>query len=340
MNAISLPPELDRLGPSPAPSALHRNDLGQAFRSNFLDWWHCSLEGLVFTQRLFRRLQDDDLAALYLAAWLFALDQADRKGIGTADLWSNASIMAGDTTWLTAVPVSEFADITGIPRETARRKLRDASKLLLVTPAGKDGFLLKSFSAEVQPLQEPCLGLARTLLASMAGNASEPPLRLEGGSEARLLRPYLDYILSLWVSRRQVTRISSAVSVQSAMELITTLKVIRRLSLKGICRQIDVATFLREVPAVRTTPYFISQVALICGLPVGQTRRMFRSLEAHGRVAFIDTDSVRPHPVAPSIEPSLWQTYFSEKSRQAGFRFLVATMACARETGNGNGHDA
>lgn len=327
MDVLPINPGAAAAHPAPTES----REIGPAdllrMREKFLHWWHSSLECLVATQKLFRRFDDDDLTALYLAAWHFALDEmAIRQKPSATDriigfmTQLDASRFEGET-------VTRFAEVTGIPRETVRRKLDKAASLMLLERLGDSRFRLRAFSTDILPMFDHCLGLARTLL----GCVNRKPTRgsdLSAPDWLSLMRAYCALLLGFWSTRRKMTRVSSAVSVQSAIELVTILKSYRQLAIDGNPSNVDLQTFLANAPTIRKSPYFIAQLAFISGLPLAQVRHMCRYLETQGKLEFLGPDAIRPLPLVEEMPTNLQQAFFSQDVQISGVRFVGVAMAC------------
>lgn len=296
-------------------------------RARFLHWWHTTLECLVSTQKVFRRFKDDDITILYLAAWYFALEELSELQKPTADDRIVEFMTRLDASQLKGATLTQFADVTGIPRETVRRKLGKATSLLILDRLEDARFRLCAFSTDILPIFDHCLGLGRSVL----GCLSTIPVRSYNPTAPdwlSLMRAYLALLLSSWSDRRKLTRVSSAVSVQSAIELVTVLNSYRHLAIAGELSRIDLETFLANAPTIRQSPYFIAHLASISGLPVRQVRNMCRYLEAQHKLEFLGADAIRPLPVVNEMSIDLQQAYFSESSRANGIRFVGVALAC------------
>mgnify|MGYP006280469319 CR=1 FL=1 len=298
------------------------------FQERFLPWWHTSLECLVAAQKLFRRFDDDDLTCIYLTAWRFALEQIESRqppppGSRIVEFLANF-----DSKEIAGENLAHFAEVTGVPRETVRRKLEMAISLALVERVEAAGFRLRTLSTDILPMFENCLGLSRVLLGCLGRGEIGDGADLSATAWISMMRAYLDLLLSFWAVRRRSTRVSSAISVQSVVELLTVLKSYRRLAADGTLLRTDLATFLSVTPKVRQTPYFVSQIASMSGLNVARVRRMCRNLEAQGRLEFIGHDEVRPLPQLTQVSADFQEAYFSEEMLLAGRRFVSVALGC------------
>lgn len=297
-------------------------------QQEFLRWWHPALECLVATQKLFRRFDDDDLTALYLAAWRFALEQLDTQHKPATEDRILAFITQLDAARFEGANVARYAEVTGIPRETARRKLDKASAMGLLDRVDDARYRLRAFSADILPMFENCLGLARALLACLGRTPAHEGADLPAPAWIALMHAYIVLVLGFWSARRRMTRVSSAISVQSVIELLTVLKSYRRLAIEGATSKVDLATFLSAAPKIRKSPYFVSQIAFVSGLPLNQVRRMCRYLETQGKLEFLGPDAIRPLPLVENVPADLQQAFFSEEVRLGGLRFVGVAMRC------------
>ena len=142
---------------------------------------------------------------------------------------------------------------------------------------------------------------------------------------APFMQAYLRLLLDFWAVRRAMTRGSSAVSVQIALELLTTLKIRRRLALEGKSHQRDLHTAIAFGRHARSTPYFVSQIASITQLDVSRVRRMCRNLATHARVHFINADSLTMSTDSGSDLKAIPLGMYSKDLKDLILRFVNVT---------------
>lgn len=293
--------------------------------ANFLHWWHCSKECLLAGLKMYRRFDDDDITALYWALWFDALNDI----LADFEVPANGSLtgfMADfETSRLSGTTVSRLSQRTDIPRETARRKLERAAELRIIDQLDNGRFRLSALSADIIPLFDYCLALSDTLLGALRQPRTRQSDGLPLASWFSLMRAFLDVLLNIWSLRRGQTRGSSAVSVQLAIEILTILKIYRKLSSRGIPTQLDPGTALSLAPECRASPYYVAQLAGIASLDLLQVRRMCRNLVAQGRMKVLSADIVIPRVPADITAGQLAAGLFSESLREAGFRFIEAS---------------
>lgn len=289
-------------------------------REQFLPWAHCSLECVLSALTHFRRFDDDDITALYLCLWIQALESQERIPASVAYSVSNfMSVLSNPMS--AGASLAQLSEATGIPRETVRRKLEEAVKFRIVERCARNGFRLSFLSADIVPLFADCLALANQLLQALGRPPPDREATLSLASWITLMRSYLSVILGAWAERRSITRGAAAVSVQISIELMTTLKIYRRLAATGRLSRVDLAVVLGLVPECWATPYFLVQIAAIARLDLGRVRRMCRNLALQKKVRFSGTDAI--HPIAPVGSAAGGMPMLSGGQRDAGFRFIA-----------------
>ena len=299
-------------------------------RETFLHWWHASQECLVAALNLYRRFDDDDISALYIATWLSALEEI-QDGALAAGEGSIVGLMARlEPTHFSGIGMARLCDITGIPRETARRKLDKAVDLMLIECIGKARFRLRALSTDIMPLFENCIALADTTLGCLDKPRTRQVSDLTAESWVALMHEFFSVMLAFWSVRRSVTRGASVVSVQVAIELLTTLKIYRKVATTGASPRISLQDALAIAPHCHKTRYYLVQIAEISHLPMVRVRRMCRNLAAHGRLEFIGTDVVRPRTSEKIFTGQLPDGVFSLGLRDAGLRFIKTASATLR----------
>lgn len=291
-------------------------------RASFLSWWHCSQECLVATLNLFRRFDDDDIAAVYIATWLSALEEIQDGALATG-AHSIVSLMSElDPARFSGISLARLCDITGIPRETARRKLDKAADLLLIERVGEARFRLRALSADIMPLFENCIALADGALHCLDQPRTRAASDLTAEAWVILMRDFFSVMLTFWSVRRSITRGPSVVSVQIAIELLTTLKIYRRIAATGRSSPISLLDAMTIAPDCRKTPYYVVQIAAISHLPIAHVRRMCRNLAAHDRLEIIGPDIVRPKIPLQAFAGQFPDGVFSIQLRAAGLHFI------------------
>ena len=106
----------------PLPGNLWDEEDRAAIRADFLRWWHRTQECLIATLNLYRRFEDDDITALYIATWWGALEEVRDWGEVEDEKSINAAMRRLDVARLSGMTLVQLSELTGIPRETARRK--------------------------------------------------------------------------------------------------------------------------------------------------------------------------------------------------------------------------
>ena len=293
--------------------------------ANFLHWWHCSKECLLAGLKMYRRFDDDDITALYWALWFEALSEILANFEVPAEGSLTGFMASFEMSRLSGATVSKLSRLTNIPRETARRKLEQAAELRAIEHLDSGRFRLFALSADITPLFDNCIALSDTLLGAIKQPRTQQPDELPLPPWLFLMRAFFDVMLSIWSLRRGQTRGSSAVSVQVAIEILTVLKIYRRLSSRGTPTKLDPGTALSLAPECRASPYYVAQIAGIANLDALQVRRMCRNLAAQGRMKILSTDIVIPWSPADMSAGQLPAGLFSEGIREAGFRFIEAS---------------
>ena len=321
-----IPPSRDWLSAPAEITSAHLNggpvqDSADAalLREQFLHCAHCSLECVLSTLKHFRRFDDDDITALYLCLWIHTLESQDRVP-GSVEYSVSNFMSVLSNSMSVGVSIAQLSEATGIPRETVRRKLEEATEFRIVERCGRTGFRLSFLSADILPLFADCLALAHQLLHALGRRLADRQSSLSLASWIALMQSYLSVILGAWAERRSVTRGAAAVSVQISIELMTTLKIYRRLAATGRLSRLDLAAVLGLVPECWATPYFIVQIAAIARLDVGRVRRMCRNLASQKKVRFSGGDAI--HPIAPVGSAAGEIPILSTALRDAGVRFI------------------
>jgi hypothetical protein len=287
---------------------------------------------LVATLKLFRRFDDDDITALYLAAWWIALDDLAASGPVVGGQSFSGFVAAFDESRLSGTTSSRLSDLTGIPRETARRKLEKACTLRIITRTDGSEFRLRTLSTDIVPMFDHCVALADSILGALNRTRVRDGRDLPVGHWVVLMRSYVLVMLNFWSVRRAITRGASAVSVQVAIEILTSLKIYRRLAETGRLLRADLPMVLELAPACGTTPYFIAQIATIAHLDVTKVRRMCRNLAEHKLLKFVSRDIINPTPHLSTFPGQLLEGVFSAELRDAGFRFVKTATMILTET--------
>jgi hypothetical protein len=302
-----------------------RNAAGtEGLREGFLNWWHTALECLFANLKFFRRFDDDDITALYLATWLGAFEDLVRRDEAPAGKSIDGFLSGIDGSRLSGLNVSELAGLTCLPRETARRKLFKASKLRIIERHGESGFRLFNPSSDIGSLFGQCTALASVSLNTLNRTRVREGADLEVGEWIALMQQYLSWTLAFWSERRSITRGSSAVSVLLAMEILTILKIYRRLAETGQLPRGNLPRALEMAPASLATPYFIAQIAALSRLDVAKVRRMCRKLADREVVKFVGNDAIKPLKSYSVFPGRRSNGAFSERLLGAGFHFVEA----------------
>lgn len=301
-----------------------------ALRTSFLSWWHCSQECLMATLNLFRRFDDDDITAVYIATWLSALEEIHDGALATGANSIVGMMSELDPARFSGISLARLCDNTGIPRETARRKLDKAADLLLVERVGEARFRLRALSTDIMPLFENCIALADGTLHCLDQPRTRAASDLNAEAWVILMRDFFSVMLTYWLVRRSITRGPSLVSVQIAIELLTTLKIYRRIAATGRSSRISLLDAISIVPECHKTPYYVVQIASISHLPTAHVRRMCRNLAAHDRLEIIGPDIVRVKTPPQVFAGQLPDGVFSIQLRDAGFHFIKAARSLLR----------
>ena len=311
----------------PLPGNLWDEEDRAAIRADFLRWWHRTQECLIATLNLYRRFEDDDITALYIATWWGALEEVRDWGEVEDEKSINAAMRRLDVARLSGMTLVQLSELTGIPRETARRKLKRANELLIIEQFGEARFRLCAFSADIMPLFDNCIALADATLGCLHKPRTRQVADLSVGSWICLMQDFFQVMTTFWSVRRSLTRGASAVSVQVAIELVTTLKMLRLVGARGASLTVDLVTALALAPECHRTPYFLAQVAAMVHLDLVRVRRMCRHLSEHKRIEFTGADTIRPTPSTNLFSGQFPGGMFSLALRDAGLRFIQTAVS-------------
>lgn len=265
--------------------------------STFLKWAWPFMEGCLWVNRRFRTVGDQDEALLFLTAWHFLMaDIANSQELlgSVGNLPVRAGLARLSPERFRPSSIASFIEETGIPRETARRKLAAlVGRGVFVT--NNDGtYQLATLDEAIIDVIVPAFGLARWMAAingwPPAALGQPVSVRSHGG----LIRHYLAAYLAMVKARRIHTGRVSHVPVQMAIMLLQTMKVERKLKLEGPAPAADFQAYVALSLPLQDEPYYVRQIARLCDLPLDAVRTSCRQLdEDNGLVTRDGSEALR-----------------------------------------------
>ncbi|SJZ40705.1 hypothetical protein SAMN02745126_00915 [Enhydrobacter aerosaccus] len=230
--------------------------------------------------RELRGLGGQDQASLYMAANLFMLEALSSERNAPTNLATERPFDAVEEHALHALSfwsLASYAEATGIPRQTASRKLEN------LVENGQfvfDGKGYRPRQTALAPFRQsiPVFGLARWLLHANGHDATEfrsPELVKEWSA---LLRHYISAYLALVKPRRSLSGSLSDVSVQLALGALHAAEVRRYCDLNGPRSRPDFENYRALSPHVVDAPHSLRKIAQLCGIPVDKCRNECRRL--------------------------------------------------------------
>ena len=283
---------MQRADPLPVPPAA-APDLA----STILLWARPFMEGCVWTNRRYRAIGDQDEMLLYLAAWHFLMNDiaASRDlmdTIGGLPATQGLATLSPDR--FRASSLASLVEETGIPRQTARRKVAALVARGTFIAHDDSTFRLARMSDEIFDLSVPAFGLARWMLTfhgwPVEALGEPKSLRSFNG----LIRSYLSAYLMLAKQRRIHTGGISQVPIQFGLMLMHVLKVEQALSLEGPPRRWDVLSFAAVALRLMGEPYALRDLARTIDLPLSVVRSNCRRLaDVNGLVTLLDAETLK-----------------------------------------------
>jgi hypothetical protein len=252
-------------------------------------WWLPFLEGVLWIGRELRGLGSQDHASLYMAANLFMLEALSAKRSLPTNLAKEQPLDAVEEHAPHALSfwsLATYAEATGIPRQTASRKLENLVKSGQFVFDGK-GYRPQRASLAPFPQSIPVFGLARWLLHADGHDATafrSPELVKEWGA---LVRHYISAYLALVKPRRSLSGSISDVSVQLAIGALHAAEVRRYCDLNGPRSQPDFENYRALSPHVIDAPHSLRKIAQLCGISVDKCRNECRRLATIQKVVRI-----------------------------------------------------
>jgi len=262
-------------------------------RQKFAPIWLASNEGMLFALKLFRSFNDDDLAAISLAAHQITMERSTHIN-ALAGRLSCHQLLTQPLLSGVSVSVAELCLATGIPRETVRRKLAETDAVPhLEGGANGQGYRLTRFRDGLFSLLGPALCLGGSLDSSRLSLFPRSIFELPARPFLSLISAYLKFLLQGIKLRRVDTRTSISVSVKTAFAILTGLKVSRLAMIDCTVRGDSAASFLAALPQAMAAHYLLAQVSSITNLPISKVRRLCRGLEQDGILELVKDDVVR-----------------------------------------------
>lgn len=261
--------------------------------ATLLLWARPFLEGALWVTRRFGTVGDQDEALLYLAAWQFlmadfAAHPERAAGFGSLPMEEALAFVRPEE--FPAAPAMSLVEETGIPRETARRKLAAMARRGLVV-ARRDGtFQVARATPDILDLALPASGLARWMLSihGWPPDCLGEPRSLR--SFGALARHYLATYLAFLKPRRIHTGTLSHVPVHIALMLVHLGRIESRIALEGPPARWDFAAYIRGSRQAFAEPILLKQVARMCGLSLAEARTTCRRLSEI--VTLVDSDTL------------------------------------------------
>ncbi len=301
--------------------------------STFLKWAWPFMEGCLWVNKRYRTVGDQDEALLFLTAWHFLMaDIANSQellgSVGNLPVRAGLARLAPER--FRPSSIASFIEETGIPRETARRKLAAlVARGVFVT--NNDGtYQLATLDEVILDVIVPAFGLARWM-ASINGwppaTLGQPvSVRSHGG----LIRHYLAAYLAMVKARRIHTGRVSQVPVQMAIMLLQTMKVERKLKLEGPANASDFQTYVALSLPLLDEPYYLCQIAHLCDLPLDSVRTSCRQLdEDNGLVTRDGSEALRIGGLQLSTDTVGSRRFYSLEIQQRVSQFTKHVLARA-----------
>ena len=173
--------------------------------STFLKWAWPFMEGCLWVNKRFRTVGDQDEALLYLTAWHFLMaDIANSQellgSVGNLPVRTGLSQLSPER--FRPSSIASFIEETGIPRETARRKLAALVGRGIFTGNNEGAYQLATLDEAIIDVIVPAFGLARWMagIYDWPANALGHPVSLR--SHGGLIRHYLAAYLAMVKARR------------------------------------------------------------------------------------------------------------------------------------------
>jgi predicted transcriptional regulator len=261
----------------------------------FVLWVRPFLETCLFVNNHYRSLGEQDEALLLAAAWKFFSDDiaSNRNlltSIGTHPAESALAKISPEH--FRGITLATFIETTGIPRNTASRRLDGLVKQGRLQVSGDSTYRLASTPLEMLDLAKPTYIFARWMLVFCGLPPSvlgEPGSLLSFGS---LVRHYLAAYVELLKGRRVNTGNTAHIGVQLSIMLLHSVAVDRQLTLEGPSAGWGFRRYQLIAVDIKDQPYFIRELAALTDLPVQVVRRSCRQLEELGFVAVKDNEAI------------------------------------------------
>ena len=261
----------------------------------FVLWVRPFLETCLFVNNHYRSLGEQDEALLLAAAWKFFSDDiaSNRNlltSIGTHP--AEAALPKIGPEHFRGITLATFIETTGIPRNTASRRLDDLVKQGRLQVSGDGTYRLASTPLEILDLAKPTYIFAQWMLVFYGLPPSalgEPKSLLSFGS---LVRHLLAAYVALLKGRRVTTGNTAHIGVQLCLMLLHSLAVSRQLILEGPSAGWGFRRYQLIALGLQDQPYFIREIAALADLPVAVARKSCRQLEELGLIAVKDNEAV------------------------------------------------
>ena len=259
---------------------------------NFFWWRYATLIFLNDSLKLFRHLGDDDLIALSLCAIKGGL--LDIGNSGAKHTSGDTSYADIDVSKLSVIALKEYAGITGIPNETARRKVLSDLPQVPIKGIGSASMRLERFPAEVDYLERFAFALARAILDCLDIPASNVRAECDFVGRALLVERFIELLLSQIRVRRVQTREIPGVSVQCAISLGVAQQVFNLSVRRGQPRAIDLPQYLRAFVEVSelNRPVYLSLLEDCTGLDRAQVFATCKRLRDAGVLRKVERDRI------------------------------------------------
>lgn len=261
----------------------------------FLLWARPFLEGALVANQCYRAVGDEDEALLYLAACRFLLSDVAARAdslVAVGNLPMRQGLSALRPEEFPASHIGALVEATGIPRETARRKLTGLVRGGLVAVDGHGAFRLVAVRDDLLALSAPAFAFARWMLSIQGWppGALGEPLSLR--SFIALGGAYLAVYLSLLKSRRVLTGTTSHVPAQLGINLVHVVQIESLLAREGPPRDWSFDTFVPLSRRVFDVPCHLRVVADLAGMKLPAVRASCRRLAKDGFVTLLDGETL------------------------------------------------
>ena len=313
----------------------------------FVLWVRPFLETCLFVNNHYRSLGEQDEALLLAAAWKFFSDDiASNRNLLTsiATHPAESALAKISPEHFRGITLATFIETTGIPRNTASRRLDDLVKQGRLQVSGDSTYRLASTPLEILDLAKPTYIFAQWMLVFCGLTPSalgEPKSLLSFGS---LVRHLLAAYVALLKGRRVTTGNTPHMGVQLALMLLHSVAVGRRVTLEGPSEGWGFRRYQLIALDIQTQPYFVREIAALSDLSVPVVRKSCRQLAELGLLAVEDSEKISVG--GPQLSPEEMgaqvraRRLYSVEMEQSLVRFTRNALARAERLAKNPGSSA